>query len=326
MRPVESPWIRGLVVFLALGVALYVTAVVWAGSETTLRSIEAIGIVALGIGTLASVSSYLFRFARWQFILSRLGHSPPIVFSFRVYLAGLALTTSPAKLGETLRSALLLPCGVPLPHSLAAFFADRLGDVLGVAVLGAVAGWIAGNAQPVLEGIATFVFVLSIVAAIVFRSAWWSRLLLGSSREKRLRRLMVGIVALGSAWAQVWSASRSLYYALAAVVAFGIQGFVFAAFVKVVAPWMDPLASVTIYASSTLIGAASMMPAGLGAVEAAMVVQLTTRGVPTPEALAAVIAARVATLWFGMIIGAVMLLGLASGHSHCGKTATRRPE
>ena len=119
------------------------------------------------------------------------------------------------------------------------------------------------------------------------------------------------VASVASAWAKAWSARRSIFYALAAVFAFGVQGLVFAAFVHTVAPHIATLLCVAIYASSTLVGAASMMPAGLGAMEAAMVVQLAARGVATPDAVAAVVATRAATLWFGMIVGMVMLLGLA---------------
>jgi uncharacterized membrane protein YbhN (UPF0104 family) len=326
LQAVESRWIRGLVVFLAAGAALYVIGIVWAGSEQTLRSIEVIGAVALAAGTLTSLSSYLFRFARWQLILLGLGHSLPTVFSLRVYLAGLALTTSPGKLGETLRSALLLQHGVPLPHSLAAFFADRLGDVIGVALLGATAGLITGNRLPILEATAGIVFGSSLIAAGVVRSPWWNRMLLAAGSQARFARIVIPVASVASAWAKVWVARRSVVYSLAAVIAFGIQGLVFAAFVKTVAPWVDTVISVEIYASSTLIGAASMIPAGLGAMEAAIVLQLTAQGVTTPAAVAVAVATRVATLWFGMIVGALMLLGLARVHLPRGETATGRSD
>ena len=48
------------------------------------------------------------------------------------------LTTSPGKLGETLRSVLLKPRSVPVPVSLAAFLAERVSDVLAVLLLAGI--------------------------------------------------------------------------------------------------------------------------------------------------------------------------------------------
>lgn len=322
----DARWIGRLVVLMAVGATVYVAAIVWAGSAQTLRSIGAIGVVAFAIGALAAFISYLFRFARWQMILARLGHRLPAGFSFRVYLAGLALTTSPAKLGETLRSALLLPHGVPLPHSLAAFFADRLADVIGVALLGAVAGLLAGERQPALEAIAAIVFIGAMIAVMLMHRPSWSRVLHAIDKTTYFGRFVAALAAPVSAWAQVWSMRRAPLYALAAFVAFGIQGLVFAGYVAMVAPQVDAAQCVAIFASSTLIGAASMIPGGLGAMEAAMVVQLGARGVAAPDAIAAVVITRASTLWFGMILGATTLLGLAGARAPRTQAAQREPK
>jgi uncharacterized protein (TIRG00374 family) len=66
-----------------------------------------------------------------------------------------------------------------------------------------------------------------------------------------------------------------------------------------------------IFASATLIGAASMIPAGLGAMEAALVYQLMAFGVGAPDAIAVAIATRVSTLWCGLLVGSIALLSFA---------------
>jgi uncharacterized protein (TIRG00374 family) len=63
-----------------------------------------------------------------------------------------------------------------------------------------------------------------------------------------------------------------------------------------------------IFVQATLFGAASMVPAGLGAMEAALVLQLTERGVGYGAAVSLAIAIRLVTLWLGMAIGALSLL------------------
>ena len=63
-----------------------------------------------------------------------------------------------------------------------------------------------------------------------------------------------------------------------------------------------------IFSSATLIGAATLVPGGLGAMDSALVLQLQSRGVGLPEALAVALAARASTLWLSWLIGLGALL------------------
>ncbi|MFO0157773.1 MAG: lysylphosphatidylglycerol synthase domain-containing protein, partial [bacterium] len=144
-------WIRALVVFIGIGAALYLGAVVASGADETRAALTRLGWPLAIVGTSAASLAYLVRFARWHWIIRVLPAHVPWLLNLRVYMAGLALTSSPAKIGETLRSALLLEHGVAVQRSLGAFLADRGADVIGMAALGAVAGVIAGQRAPVLE-------------------------------------------------------------------------------------------------------------------------------------------------------------------------------
>ena len=299
-----------LVALLLAGVVAYAGAAAWSGSADTLAAVATIGMPLFIVGTLVASSSYAIRFGRWHALLRWLGHHVPVGFNVRVYLAGLALSPTPAKLGETLRSALLLPRGVPVSDSLAAFFADRLSDVIGVAALGAAAAALAGGRQPALVAIALVAFVLTAAVTSLLRGPNGCALL-SRLRVPGARPWLAALTAPAIAWSQVWTLPRSLMCVLAAALAFGVQGLVFAAYVQALAPHMGAVQCVAIFGAATLIGAASMIPGGLGAMDAALVWQLSNHGVGLPQALAAVLAVRASTLWFGILLGVVMLASLA---------------
>jgi uncharacterized protein (TIRG00374 family) len=120
---------------------------------------------------------------------------------------------------------------------------------------------------------------------------------------------MVALGCLG-AWATVWRPGRVAAYAAVAFCAYGLQALVFAHFVGAVAQPLPVAQCVAIFASATLIGAASMVPAGLGVMEAALVLQLTQAGVAADSALAAALLSRLVTFWFGLLVGAGALLSL----------------
>jgi uncharacterized membrane protein YbhN (UPF0104 family) len=307
---------RIALVCIALAVAAlgYGVAAVALGTADTTAALVSIGPLVFAAGTGVVVLSWGVRFFRWQWLLASLGHRLAPLFSLRVYLAGMALSSTPGKLGETFRSALLLPRGVPVNRSLAAFGADRLSDVIGVATLGAVAAWLNRDRLGLLELMAAGLILGSVGLAYALRSraaqvALFADPEVAASGWKRRLVGLAGMLALD--WARVWSLRTCVCWASLAVLAYGLQALVFAEYVARVWPGLDRDVCVAIFASSILIGAASMLPGGLGAMDSALALQLGALGVPWPQALAAVLAVRASTLWFAWLVGLVALLSFA---------------
>lgn len=306
---IRGHWIRALVLFVGIGVALYLSAVVASGAGESRAAMARLGWPLAVAGTVAASLAYLVRFARWHWIIHLLGARVPPLFNLRVYMAGLALTSSPAKVGETLRSALLIERGVSLSGSLGAFLADRGADVIGMAALGALAAALAGQRAPVLEAIGAALFFVSVAGAWAVRRGWLARLpTLFGAPKSRLHRWVALVLQPAASWAALWSVRSCLAFAAFAVVAYGIQALVFAAYVQELGADLDAARCVTLFATAMLLGAASMIPGGLGATEAALVYQLTQAGMPFADAVAASIAIRLSTLWFAILLGTLCLL------------------
>lgn len=304
-------WIGGVATLVGIAVVIYLGLLVWSGASQSLHSIGQLGVWTISTGTAVASLAYLLRFARWHTILCWLGHRVNPAFNQRVYLSGLAVATSPGKLDETLRSLLLLPRGVPLPTSLAAFFSDRLSDVAGVAAIVVVAAALQGGRAPVFESIAAAVIAGGwiVAAAVRLRGTEFARA--AAHRWPRSGRWLATLIAPAQRWSAVWTPGRARACAAAAFLAYGLQSLVFAAYVHKLDASVTIERSVQIFASATLIGAASMIPAGLGAMEAAAVYQLIDAGMSSADAVAAAIAHRLSTLWFGMAIGVACLLSLS---------------
>lgn len=302
-------WQRWIMVFASVAAILYFAAVLLSGVTPSADALTRIGLKLAAIGAAVGSIGYLVRFARWHWLVTRLGVEVPVAYNLRVYLAGLALTSSPAKAGETLRSLLLLKFRVPVAGSLGAFLSDRGADVLGVALLGAAAGWGAGARSPVLEMLACALLVFTPCAADAMRkhgegglNVWLAR------RQPRVARCMTKMVAPALAWARLWTWKAFLPYAAVAVLAYGLQALVFAWYVRALDASVPTLLCVFIFANAMLLGAASMVPGGLGTTEAAIVFQLTTAGMPVADAVAAAILFRMSTLWLSILLGVVCLL------------------
>lgn len=296
--------IRAAVWLVAAGAALYLALALYLDWAPVRDAIAALGILALAAGLLLAALNYLLRFARWHDLLQMMGQRVPAADNLRIYLGGLALTATPGKLGETIRSALLLRWRVPVGASLAAFFIDRLTDLVGVLLLAAASGermfWWALAAAAVCVGV---------VLRLAFGTRYAEALAGWLDRHRRLASLVTLLRSGMGHYVAAWRMPRLIAYVALAVFAYGIQAAVFAAYVDRLWPGADWQVSLHIFATATLAGAASMIPGGLGAMELACIAQLAAAGMPLPEAMAATVSLRAVTLWFAIVLG---LLSLAS--------------
>lgn len=291
---------RNVVLFICLSGGGYLLVALWTGWHDVLRAMLGLGLAAAAIGLAATFANYLVRYSRWALILRAMGQPVPWRPNLVIYLGGLALTATPGKVGETIRSALLIRFRVPVSASLAAFFMDRLSDLAGVLLLAAATaggggawGYAAVALLAVLAG-----FALPTLGTRVFEPL--------SRRFSRFDRLQVTarwIAAASRHIGRAWQ-PRTLALMLAvAVIAYGLQAAVFAMYVSRLWPAMDAQLAFHYFLASTLIGAASMLPGGIGAMEVALIALLTHDGMPLAPAVAATFTIRAVTLWFGILLG-----------------------
>lgn len=250
-----------------------------------------------------SLVNYGLRYLRWSLYLSHLGHQLRHRIHALYYIAGFALTTTPGKAGEAIRTVYLGRHAVAATDSLAAFFSERFMDIVTIVLLGLLAAPILGEywwLAPVVGGIA--LLLLAIVHLRTPREAlqnfWTAR------ADGRLRRFALSSLRGAD------NASRLLGGRLAVtglglgVIAWGAEGLALAIILDGLGVPVDVTLAIGIYAISVLAGAVSMFPGGLGSTETVMVLLLGSCGVPTSTAIAATLICRIATLWFAVALGA----------------------
>ncbi|HUQ03099.1 MAG TPA: lysylphosphatidylglycerol synthase transmembrane domain-containing protein [Kofleriaceae bacterium] len=263
---------------------------------------------AFGAALGLAIGNYALRFARWQLYLRDREIRVPIGTSALVFVAGFAMAVTPGKLGELVKSYLLRQlAGIPVARSAAIVIAERVSDLLALLLLAAV-----GVAA---YGIATEVAIATaVILAIAFVFLLWRRLGLATvdlvTRPRRLARLRRplretydGLAALGRPTVLAWST-------LLGAAAWACEGIGFALVVEAFPGAHVALGlAIFIYAATTIAGALSFLPGGLGVTEGAMTLLLVENAVNVDRgtATAATILTRLATLWFAVAIGMVAL-------------------
>lgn len=259
-----------------------------------------------------SLANYGLRFWRWQIYLHRLGYAVPWNRSLPIYLAAFALTATPGKVGESVRTLWLHPLGVKASQSLAAFVAERASDLFAILLLTAIGLAAYPAARPVVAVVA---LVIVIALTVLAWERGLARLagLAEASLPARPGRLVSGLF-------DVVQHSRRLF--APAPLAIGLAISIPAWGAEAVGAWLvfDAMgASISIadatfiYSFAMLVGAISFLPGGLGGTEAAMVALLVARGLALPQAVAATLVVRLATLWFAIALGLVALPWVKSG-------------
>ncbi|RRN45004.1 UPF0104 family protein [Lautropia dentalis] len=301
---------RGPLIGFALITLLYLGTLIWLDAQKQVFArLTQLG-PALVVMACLALGSFVVRFARWQWLLHRMGHYPPLGYSFLAYMSGFAFTATPGKVGELVRIRYLLPARVPAQTTLGVFVYERLFDLLAVLML---ATFHATQSPVLMASVSAFVLVLAVV---VLGCTWNPRLfnqVIVPLRRLHAWRLVLLLRTLRDGLCQ----SRRLATPLDTAISLGtgLMAWLFTAgaFVwllhqlDIVLPWH---VSQSIYPIAMLAGAASMIPGGMGSTEATIVALLMSQGIEPATAGLAAVGARLATLWFSILLGFLAMLCL----------------
>jgi glycosyltransferase 2 family protein len=300
---------RNLILALALGVAVYLLLAVFSGFGKLGAALDGFD-YALVPAILGLVSlSYVARFFRWLYYLRLLKVSVPLGINAAIFAAGLSMTISPGKLGEILKSVFVRQAsGAPVARTAPAVVAERATDGTGMVAwgfLGAFALGLGPTTMVIFLAVAAFGIAvlrskrLSLLAErVLVKVPLLNRLsphlhdFHASSNELLATRpLIVGTVISFLSWGL-----ECLGVYLCAV-GLGVE--------------KDFLLVVFVFAVSSLLGVLSMLPGGIGAVEAGLALQFrAVAELSAGVAGALTLVIRLATLWFATLVGVVGLFAI----------------
>lgn len=296
--PRPRRWSRYLLPLLGGG-AIALAWVALAGGSGLGRALAAARPVALLPMALATAAWFLIRFLRSQFLLRRAGVRVPIRSALATYLAALPGTATPAYLGEAMRSIFLRRrFGAPLRLTLLALLVERLHDVAALAVLAVVFAGADGG----LVGLGFLVVVMIGWLAI----------------DRLIRR-----TALAAPGATLLHSGKVVLVSLAlSLAAWVVAGLLYGMAGRALAVPLPVGEGIGVLARSTLLGALTLLPAGLGATGSAAILELEAV-LPLTSAVAVVTLVRLMGTGLALGIGAVFLVrelrqaaGPAEGVAH----------
>ncbi len=257
--------------------------------------------------------NYAWRFVKWRRYLAALQvPSSGVTLDALVYLSGYAMTVTPGKVGELIRTVYIKRLtGAPVNRVSAAVAAERITDGAAMLIL-AMIGLLEFNyGRPfVAVAVVGFAVAVSILqrphllqrvldrfshVRLVDRVIDHARVFLDAAGVLFNPRLLVQATALGIiSWAGECVAFFLVLHGL------GLE-----------ASWTLLLSATFILAVSSLAGGASLLPGGLGVTDATvagmLVLLVDDPSMNRAVAAAATLLIRFATLWLAVLIGAISL-------------------
>ena len=298
----QSKWLRRSAFILMAMMSVYAGATLWAGRGGWQLALTAIslGDILIIVG-LVSVG-FLLRAGRWHYYIRVLQWEVPLLHGVSAFVASIALTATPAKSGELAKAVLLRSQHkISLSQGAGVLLIERLGDLFAVIVL------TIGGLTAFLD-LSSDVLVAVIVAGVVaFLAAKCRVVLVRVQAIPKLHNLSLRLINVLDA---VWQLTRPIPLLIGgsvALAAWSCEALAFHYLVGRLSIHSSLLISFSIYGLSTLAGALSMLPGGLGGVEAVMAFLLTRVAAPTSVATVAVVIFRLCTLWLFSLIGAVFM-------------------
>jgi uncharacterized membrane protein YbhN (UPF0104 family) len=288
---------KPLLLVLAATITAYAVLLAVFGEGSVLTSLQRLGSVA-GLQALAlCLLNYLLRGLRWRRWMAHFGRPLGLRQGLRLYLAGYTFTPTPGNIGEAARGLLLARQPLSSAQSLAIFGAERLADLLCLLLLSLPVLWVLAAAGG--SGMAsrvTLALGLLTLAGLALLGLW---------QHYRLR-LLQRWPWLGDAW-RCLATQPLVWFGLSAV-AWAAQGLAVWLLCRDAGLSIGVLQAAGFYAVAMVGGALSLLPAGLGGMEALLTGLLVLHGASTAQAVGITVLVRLVTLWFAVAIGAVALV------------------
>ena len=294
---------------IGAAVLMYVAFSVWVGVSSVGDALEKFNWLFYIPAILLTLLNYSLRFWKWHYLLGRLGVKIPARENAQIFGSGLAMVLSPGKVGELLKPWLVRErTGTPMATTIPALITERLTDGIAALILAAISvSTYAGDK-------ASYVFVptaLTVALLAVLSSQTVSMAILNTmARIPVLDALAERLIAMYTAMRVCVAPVPLLITVAVSMVAWGGECVGYWCVLKGFGaqPTLD--VATFLYAFATVSGGAS--PGGLGIADGVLV-ELPKRlvlGLDPGSALASALLIRLATLWLGVVIGAIALVGV----------------
>ena len=292
---------------LICAISLYLGFVVFSDISILLEKFKNFDFIYLLLSLLLIFISYLIRGIRYDYLLKKININLPLKQSVILFFAGLALGITPGKFGEVIKSSFLKRrYNQSLSKTVPVVFVERYFDLVGIVIIAIVGVWFVEIQK---TEILTAFFLMVIVLVVSRQRKLIIPILNRFKKIPFLKNFSNNFLEMYDTIHsllsfRIYTKSTGLSITAWLLESIGVffifQGFGIDLSFETV---------VLIFVISSLIGAISMLPGGLGITEGGMIGLLLFQGIDYTEAFSVVLLVRIATLWYSIMLGLLAVAG-----------------
>jgi glycosyltransferase 2 family protein len=294
-----------VIISIVIAGVLYLAFTIYADFNQVMNAFGKFNLLLLPLLLFLSFLNYFARFLKWDYYLSIVKVKMKKIDSLSTFMSGLIMSVTPAKLGEVLKSVLVKEItGEPISKTAPIILAERITDFLSlllIAIVGAFVFDYGGNITILVA--AFFIFLIFIISNKKIALP----IINFSERIPLIKKYIHNIHSAYESSYQLLKLKPLILMTILSLISWGFEclGYYFI-LVNFDVDFGLLWASFS-YSFSTIIGAISMLPGGLGLTEGSLTFLLVQKGVSADIAVATTFIVRVVTLWFAVLVGIVSL-------------------
>ena len=251
-------------------------------------------------------ASWIPLIIKWHFLLKNSEVDVPLTKSIAIFFSGVAFEITPGQIGALIKSQILKTSyNIPRTKTVPIVIVEKVYDLIG-AILASVIGIIILGMEIYLIAIA-----ISILAFIFFFMYHKPASELFFNRITKLKFFSKYIENISGFYETVQKSTNVRAATICILLALAYWFMVSAAAYYILISFdvniVDYLKVLAIYSTSTLLGAISFIPAGIGITEGSIAGLFTLNGIDVSTALILAVMIRIFTLWFSVSVGFIAL-------------------
>ena len=251
-------------------------------------------------------ASWIPLIIKWHFLLKNSEVDVPLTKSIAIFFSGVAFEITPGQIGALIKSQILKTnYNIPRTKTVPIVIVEKVYDLIG-AILASVIGIIILGMEIYLIAIA-----ISVLAFIFFFMYHKPASELFFNRITKLKFFSKYIENISGFYETVQKSTNvraaTICILLALAYWFMVSAAAYYTLISFDVNILDYLKVLAIYSTSTLLGAISFIPAGIGITEGSIAGLFTLNGIDVSTALILAVMIRIFTLWYSVSVGFIAL-------------------
>jgi glycosyltransferase 2 family protein len=294
-----------VIISVVIAGVIYLAFTIYADLTQVINAFKKFNLLLVPLLLLLSFLNYFARFLKWDYYLSVVKVKMKKIDSLSTFMSGLIMSVTPAKLGEVLKSVLVKEItGEPISKTAPIILAERITDFLSLLLIAIVGAYVFDYGGNFTIIVAAFFIILII---IISNKKIAIPIINLSEKIPIIKKYIHNIHSAYESSYQLLKLKPLILMTFLSLISWGFEclGYYFI-LVNFDVNFGLLWASFS-YSFSTIVGAISMLPGGLGLTEGSLTYLLIEKGITADISVTTTFIVRAVTLWFAVLVGIVSL-------------------